>query len=240
MARVPSVKARTVSICVTRDEQQLIRDASIGANMTVSGWAANRAVLALASPQIRNSVAEAASRIAETAMPKGAREQRISMVMREPDYEHLQVVAETKQMAAHAFAQAALIEAAGRELDEMPPGQVLVAHKVKRSGGLTLLAHVPPKIADLDVQALSQVVVLLLEGIIDAVHADKAGPVIRGVEAQAQRAAKEGGMVTMKLLVPEILVRAVAIVLRVDHNHLLTALTMKAAKQVKHDPPKAR
>lgn len=223
----------TVSVCVTLDEAQLVRDAANVAGLTVSAWGANRVLQALASPKTRARVAEVAHRIERTHMEGVRRDNRVSMVLRLQDNDLMKEAAAGLQIRAHAFAQAAFLDAAESELNGVPQQTREAAEAVRRpSSKATLLVAAPRELADLDADELSKVVRQLIQATATFVLDGKGRGVIKGIAKVCEDHADKP-QATFKLSVPEFDLRAVAYVLGVRPEPFATALLIKAATTVR-------
>lgn len=225
-SRLPTA---TVSICVTPEEAELIRDATHVAGMTVSAWATSRAAVALSSPPARRAVGKYAEKLAAAPPARGARRARISMVMRVPDHDALKATAAAHKMTAHAFAQAALLMAAEDELRDLPAPVRRAAEDQRRAIKLagTMQVTVPAWVAELD--DLSAMVRDLVLGTIEAILDGKGRAIAAGVQ-KLVAANADGPQVTLHLHLPEADVRSIALVLGVPPGIVATAYTIRAAK----------
>lgn len=228
--RREKVPTATVSICVTHDEAELIRDAATVAGMPVSAWAAARTAVALSNPAARREVGKHAAKLAAAPPIRGARNARISMVMRQGDHEALKSTAGSFDLTAHAFAQACLLLAAETELKDLPAPVRRVADEQRRASrmaGLTLVTA-PRWAAGLDLDAVAELVRELLYGTLGAILDGKGRTIAAGMQKLA--AAHADDLVTLKLRLSEADLRAVALVLGIQPEIVATALTLKAAK----------
>lgn len=230
----PQIPTATVSICVSHDESERIRNAAAAAGLTVSTWAATRVTQAMANPTTRLAVRTVADELHRTLTPRGARRERISMVMREVDRDSLRTITKGMNMAPHAFVQAAMLGSADKELGVLPSPQLRMieaARKDAQRAG-TMLVTLPRALADgLDIEALSGLVRALVTGTRAQVVGGHATKIAEGCQRLAQ-AHSEVPTVTIKLHANEFEVRAVAFVLDVQPAVLASALAIKAARQL--------
>ena len=227
----PGLRTATVSVCVDYDEAELIRNAAASAGLPVSGWGATRLAMAMTNAQSRNAVNLAAQKLALT---RKVRRERVSTVIRETERDLLRKHAEVLELSAHAFMQACLIAAAERELGALPVPQLRLVEAArrdeKRAG--SFLASVPRSVAELDAEALSDLVRALVTGVVPQIMGGNGHKIADGVGRLAD-AHENDSLVTIKLYVSEFEMRAVAFVLGVQPATLALALAVKAARRLR-------
>ena len=233
MARAAVLPTVTMSICVSADEAQMIRDAAADETQTVSAWCAARVADTLVNQKTRQTTMAMVDFIAKAK--NDPRLGRASMVIGKHLVNQIEGYVEKAEISVHAYMQAAVLDAAANALKAMAPGRALALEKAARDGTGTRQTIVPQALQTLDRHELAKGVRELLTGMRAMIRKDKASVMAAGAPTMAQRALKAGPTVTIRLAVPDFEVRAVAWMLGIDHNLLLTALTMKAAKRMTPD-----
>ena len=228
MARVPAPPTSSVSICVSDEEVQNIREAAIDARLTLSAYCAGAVTASMTNAKTRTATLEAAQRLFASRRTV-SRQGRAAMIIPKALEASIKNFAAGSNISAHAYMQAAVLEAMTTSFQKAAPGHMMAVGKAIREKH-SVLASVPRETAA--APDLSNKVRDLLDGLRKAIQADQAGPARKGAEAMARRYKDEGDLVTIKVFVPDFELRAIAFCLGIDHNLLLTALAVKAAKRM--------
>jgi hypothetical protein len=222
----------TVSVAVSPVELERLRTAARLSTMSVSAWGAARVAAALMSSDNRAKVAADAAVVAGEAGT--IRDKRASVIFQGDAHADLKRRAADLGLTAHNLVQAALLaaalaEVAGAGPDALAAARTAATRRARAAAApSTVTAWVPDALLELDQDRLAVTVTALLDAALAKVF-EGAGPKIQaGMRAMVKKLpAGERG--PLPLAVDPVAVEAVARVLRVDRDVMLTALAIKAA-----------